>query len=242
MKRNSNSGAGGMRGWEKWGEKGGGHGPRGGRGEGGMERSRNGRKVRDSRGRMKRERRGSSKKNRREWRKREARSWVKGRAVSSGIRSRKRITCYPTSPTGIWPPWPSLAREYCCRSALTPSSNVFSAAPYLHVYFSPASATIPDVVETNSSCTGRKLTSRPTRMGIHIPLFLLSLRVYGQPASRLDLEEKQMALPGTRIEGDRQRSPVYQVTNSLFPRMRRVEVRFKSKWTAPVKLPAPGKW
>lgn len=32
-----------------------------------------------------------------------------------------------------------------------PSSNVFSAALYLHVYFSPASATIPDVVETNSS-------------------------------------------------------------------------------------------
>ena len=123
-----------------------------------------------------------------------------------------------------------------------PSSNVFSAAPYLHVYFSPASATIPDVVETNSSCTGRKLTSRPTRKGIHIPLFLLSLRVCGQPASRLDLEEKQMVLPRTRIEGDRQRSPVYEATNSLFSRMRRVEMRFKSKWTALVKLPAPWKW
>lgn len=31
-----------------------------------------------------------------------------------------------------------------------PSSNVFSADPFLHVYFSPASTTRPDVVETNS--------------------------------------------------------------------------------------------
>ena len=54
---------------------------------------------------------------RRGWK--EAVWWVKGRVVSPGIRSRKRITCYPTSPTGIWPPWPSLAAEYCCRSALT---------------------------------------------------------------------------------------------------------------------------
>lgn len=35
-----------------------------------------------------------------------------------------------------------------------PSSNVFSPHPFLHVHFSPASATIPDVVETNSTRTG----------------------------------------------------------------------------------------
>lgn len=75
--------------------------------------------------------------------------WVKGRVVSSGIRSRKRITCYPTYPTGIRPPWPSLPVLPPITS--DPSSNVFSPHPFLHVHFSPASATIPDVVETNSS-------------------------------------------------------------------------------------------
>lgn len=75
--------------------------------------------------------------------------WVKGRVVSSGIRSRKRITCYPTYPRGIRPPWPSLPVLPPITS--DPSSNVFSPHPFLHVHFSPASATIPDVVETNSS-------------------------------------------------------------------------------------------
>lgn len=96
---------------------------------------------------------GSSKKNREaNGEGRQRWPWVKGRVVSSGIRSRERITCYPTSPTGIdLTTETAVGKRVLLPISSDPSSNVFSAALYLHVYFSPASATIPDVVETNSS-------------------------------------------------------------------------------------------
>lgn len=44
-----------------------------------------------------------------------------------------------------------------------PSSNVFSADPFLHVYFSPASTTRPDVVETNSPTKVDRSIQQPER-------------------------------------------------------------------------------
>lgn len=113
------------------------------RSRGEIERSREGKEPK------KKKKKGEEKRGGRE-RKTETEGWFDGsRVESSGIRSRKRITCYPTYPTGIRPPWPSLSVLPPITS--DPSSNVFSPHPFLHVHFSPASATIPDVVETNSS-------------------------------------------------------------------------------------------
>lgn len=106
---------------------------------------------------------GSSKKNREaNGEGRQRWPWVKGRVVSSGIRSRERITCYPTSPTGIWPPRPPLAREYCCRSALTllqtfsrlPSTYTSTFLPRVLLFPMSLKQTLPAWTKTDQPTYG----------------------------------------------------------------------------------------